>query len=173
MNKALAILYQVRGMSSECAEIYARILESNPDDPVAINNLAWIFCEEQGDYQRALKLAQTGLQKTPDYADLLDTRGVIYYRMTQYQQAVRDFLKCVELYPEKSASMQVAQFHLARALAAMGQTEKAIDNLIRCLDAGEKVGGLSGADIDEARALLEKLMQQRGQANNAYRRPKI
>lgn len=173
MNKALAILYQIKGMSSECAEIYARILESNPDDPVAINNLAWIFCEEQGDYQKALKLAQTGLQKTPDYADLLDTRGVIYYRMTQYQHAVRDFSKCVELYPENSASMQVAQFHLARALAAMGQTEKAIDNLMHCLDAGEKLGGLSGAEIDEARALLENLLQQRGQANNAYRRSKI
>jgi tetratricopeptide (TPR) repeat protein len=173
MNKALAILYQMRGMTSQCAEIYARVLESNPDDLVAINNLAWIICEEHNDYQKALALAQRGLQTTPDYADLLDTRGVIYYRMSEYQKAVRDFSRCAELYPENSASMGITRYHLGKTFAALGQTDRAIDNLTYCLDAGRKYGGLSGSQMQEAQKLLEKLLRNMGQMNNASQQENI
>ena len=58
-----------------------------------VNNLAWIMCEHEGQYEEALELAQQGLKVSPEYADLIDTRGVIYYRSGEYQKAVEDFIE--------------------------------------------------------------------------------
>ena len=76
---SLGMLLQIRSRFTESAELYQRILELEPDNLVAINNLAWILCEEQGQYQRSLELTRRGLEKAPDYIDLIDTRGMAYY----------------------------------------------------------------------------------------------
>jgi tetratricopeptide (TPR) repeat protein len=167
-NKAMALLLQIKGATAKSAELYSRVLENNPDDLIAINNLAWILCEQQGDYQKALKLAEHGLRKTPDYPDLIDTRGMIYYRMSEYQKALRDFSRCAEMYPDNSAAMGVTHFHLARAFAALEQPDRAIENLKQCLDFNQKYGGLSGSESEEAQGLLDTLSQKGKRATYAY-----
>ncbi len=159
---SLAVLLQIRGWYSEASGVYEQILEIKPEALIALNNLAWIMCEEQGKYQQALEFTQTGLRKAPEYIDLIDTRGVIYYRMAEHHKAVRDFNKCLELYPKNSLSSAISRFHLARSQIALGQNGRATDNLQKTIELNNKIGGLSSTEVAEAQLLLDELLKKDG-----------
>ncbi len=153
----LAMLLQTTGRSAESATLYQQILALRPDNTIAINNLAWIMCEEQGKYQQALELALQGLDKAPNYIDLIDTRGVVYYRMGQFDKAVQDFTRCVNLYPEGTPAAAASYLHLGKTLAKLGQNNKAVESLKQALKLNEELGGLSQTDVAEAQHLMEDL----------------
>jgi tetratricopeptide (TPR) repeat protein len=126
-----------------------------------MNNLAWVLCEEQGEFQQALELTRKGLQISPNYVDLIDTRGVIYYRMGELNKAVEDFALCIKLYSENDPAVTGSRFHLARAFAALGQKDKAIEYLTQVLDTDgqSRIGGLTPKDLAEAQRLLKQLQE--------------
>jgi tetratricopeptide (TPR) repeat protein len=163
----LATLLQTIGRSGESLPLYQRVLQLEPENIIIMNNLAWILCEEQGKYQQALELTQKGLKILPNYVDLIDTRGVIYYRMGEFNKAVEDFNKCITLYQENNPALISSRFHLARAYAALGQKDKAIENLNqvlemnRALDPGirNQIDGLLDTDSAEAQRLLKQLQE--------------
>jgi tetratricopeptide (TPR) repeat protein len=157
--RVLAILLQICGRDEESATLYQRLLELEPDNIIAINNLAWIVCEVQGKHQQALELAQRGLKIAPNYCDLIDTRGVIYYRLGEFDKAIRDFNECIKLYPGITPSSICTRFYLARALAEIGQKDKAIQYLKEALELESPTGGLSTADLTEAQRLLNQLKE--------------
>ena len=157
--RALAILLQISGRPAESAQLYERVLELEPDNVIAINNLSWIICEVRGKPQEALELAQRGLKIAPNYYDLIDTRGVIYYRLGELDKAIRDFNECVKLYPGVTPSSVGTRFYLARALADNGQKDKAIQYLKEALELNSQNGGLSTADLAEAQSLFNKLKE--------------
>jgi len=152
-----AVLLQTSGRSAEATEFYRKVLTLQPNNVIAINNLAWILCEEQGQYQQALQLVRQGLQKAPDYVDLIDTRGVIYYRLGEYDKAVHDFTRCINLYPARAPSVVASYFHLGRALISLGQRNEAVESLKKTLDLNNEIGNLSAEDFTEAQRLLEEL----------------
>ncbi|MGD8501502.1 MAG: tetratricopeptide repeat protein, partial [Phycisphaerales bacterium] len=153
----LAILLEITGRSEESAELYQRLLELKPDNLIAINNLAWIMCEVQGKHQQSLELAQRGLQIAPNYVDLIDTRGVVYYRLGEFDKAIQDFRTCIKLYPSTAPAAIATRFHAARAFAELGQEDNAIAHLTQALDLESRIGGLSTADLAEAQRLLKRL----------------
>jgi tetratricopeptide (TPR) repeat protein len=155
----LAILLQIGGRPAESSTIYQRILELDPDNAISMNNLAWIMSEVQGKYQEALVLAQRGLKIAPKYYDLIDTRGVIYYRLGEFDKAIRDFNECIKLYPDITPSSIGTRFYLARAYAELGQKDKAIQYLKEALELNSPKGGLSTADLAEAQRLLKQLQE--------------
>jgi len=158
---ALALLMQGAGRTAEAATLNRKVLELDPNNVIALNNLAWVLCEENGRYQDALELADRGLKTAPDYADLLDTRGVVLYRLGQTEKAAADFSRCIDLYLPNSRSAVSAYFHLARSYDKMGQTDDAQKSLKRAMDLQDRIGGLSTADLAEARALLDQLQKGR------------
>jgi len=155
----LAMLLQITDRHAESAKLYQQVIELEPDNVIAINNLAWILCEKQGKHQQALELAQRGLEKAPDYIDLIDTRGVVYYRLGEFNKAVQDLTRCVKLYPAQTPSTVASYFHLGRALASLGQKDEAIENFKKTLELNIKVGGLIAADVADAQRLLQELSQ--------------
>ncbi len=157
LTNRLGVLLQTSGRSAEAAKLYERVLELQADNLIAINNLAWILCEEQGRPKEAIELAERGLAKAPDYVDLIDTRGMAYYRLRQYDKAVQDFKKCVRLYPSQVPAIVTSYFHLGRCLADLGEKAQAIEQLNKALELNKELGGLGNADIAEAHRLLVQL----------------
>jgi len=158
--EALAIMLQGLGRYEQSTKLYRRIINLDPGAVVAMNNLAWLLCEEQGMYDQALELAQQGLQKAPNYADLIDTCGVIHYRLNEHQKATEEFKRCLELYPPNAPACVASRFHLVRVLVALKQTNQALENLREALDLNNRIGGLSAADLTEARRLYGELSQE-------------
>ena len=155
----LAILLQISGRSEESSTLYQRILKLDPENIISMNNLAWILSEVQGKHQEALDLALRGLKIAPNYYDLIDTCGVIYYRLGEFDKAIRDFTECIKLYPDITPSSIGTRFYLARAFAELGQKDKAIQYLKEALELKSPNGGLSTADLAEAQSLLKKLQE--------------
>ena len=155
----LAMMLEMDGRSAEAAELYQQLLKLEPNNLVAINNLAWIMCEKQGKYQEALELAQKGLNLAPQYMDLIDTRGMVYYRLGEFSKAVQDFTSCIKLYPNSAPAGVASRFHLARAFAKLGQKDQAINYLKQALDFQSRIGGLSTTELAEAQLLLEQLQE--------------
>ncbi len=155
----LAILLEMTGRHDEAVELYRRLIELEPKNLIAINNLAWILSEEKGQYQQALELAQKGLKLAPNYIDLIETRGVVFYRMGDLTRAIEDLTRCVELYPSSTKQYVAASFHLARALDKIGRKDESLKHLNQALELEGKIGGLSTAELNEAKHLLVKLQE--------------
>ncbi|UCD51012.1 MAG: tetratricopeptide repeat protein [Phycisphaerales bacterium] len=157
---ALLVLGDLTGATGrleEHANVNRRILEIAPNNVIAMNNLAWYLCEEQGQYQEALTLATRGLELAPEYLDLIDTRGVAHYRMGHMDEAVRDFTRFIELCPPGKASLATTRFHLARTYSGMGNSAEAVRQLEQISGLREGSSRLSPSDQAEARRLLEQL----------------
>jgi tetratricopeptide (TPR) repeat protein len=153
----LALLLQSTGRSAEAAPLYQRVFELQPDNLIAINNLAWILCEDQKRPKEAIELVQQGLTKMPDYVDLLDTRGMAHYRLGQFDLAMQDFKRCISLYPNYAPAIVASYFHLGRTLSDLGEKMQAIEQLNKALELNKAIGGLADADLAEANRLLKQL----------------
>jgi len=156
---SLAVLYQLTDKSAEAAELYERVLQIQPNNSVAMNNLAWIVCEDRQDPDGGLKLAERALAlDPPNLIDVLDTRGVAYYRLGLFTDAVSDFERCIELAAQKRTGSSTHHFHFARALAKLGETEAALRHLDQALHPASPADRLSSSQTNEANKLHSALV---------------
>lgn len=129
----LGMLMQDAGRDEEATKLNRRILSLDPNNVIAINNLAWLLCESPSSspemMRESLQLADRGLTLVPDYMDLLDTRGVIHYRLGNREKAEADLRKCLELFPANSPQSASPQFHLARVYAVMNRKTESLEHL--------------------------------------------
>jgi tetratricopeptide (TPR) repeat protein len=159
-----AMLMQVTERPQEAAQLYQRLLNIEPENKVAINNMAWILCEHLQQYEKALELAQAGINEEPayiniNYINLIDTRGMIYYRLGRFDDAIKDFNKCLDLYPPASPQISATYLHLAKTMVKTSQNDNALMFLKKALKTNDEQGGLSPKDVDEAQQLNERLSQ--------------
>jgi tetratricopeptide (TPR) repeat protein len=127
------MLMQDAGRNEEATRLNRQILEMDPNNVIAINNLAWMLCEQASPSPEAMKeamdLANRGVKLAPDYVDLLDTRAVVYYRTGDMAKAEADLVKCLSLFPDNSPQSAAPQFHLARTYAAMNRRTQSLEHL--------------------------------------------
>ncbi|CAK0760749.1 hypothetical protein CCP3SC15_2670001 [Gammaproteobacteria bacterium] len=72
---AAAISLQQNGQLQSAQAYYEKILETQPNHPLALNNLAWLYLEKHD--QRALAMAKRAYQLAPNDPQVLDTYGWI------------------------------------------------------------------------------------------------
>ncbi len=154
---ALGVLLQSTGDSSSAAVFYQKALEKSPDHVVLLNNLAWILCEDQKEYGKALDLVNRAIAINPNYLDPVDTRGVIYFRLNQLDKSLTDLTRCVESYPERSPSLAGSFFHLGRTFLALKRDVDAHKAFQRALDLNQRYPSLSAEDLAETRRLLSEI----------------
>ena len=159
------LLYRTK-RTDEAGLQYRDILRSDPNNLIAINNWAWFLCEERQDYAEALSFANRGLKIAPKYVDLLDTRGTIFYRMKQFDQADEDFSRSIQLCPLNASTAIGSRFRLARVYARMGRRGQAVEYLEESLKMHAQMYqsrgqlGLSDVERVEAEQLLSELKSE-------------
>jgi tetratricopeptide (TPR) repeat protein len=73
-------------------EHYRRTLQLNAENPIAANNLAWIYGQNDQNLEEALGLASGARRRDPDNPEYADTLGWIHYKMNNYTLAVDQLL---------------------------------------------------------------------------------
>ena len=69
---------------------------------------------ELGKPEEAFPLADKGAMRYSEDWHLLDTRGVIFYRLLKYTEARRDLERCLSLSNQPTPDRARTYFHLAR-----------------------------------------------------------
>lgn len=95
----LASLYHEKGRYEQAMRTYEKSLELDPNQPVTLNNLAWLLATvpdpELRDEKRALRLAEraVALEQSPVF---LDTLAEAYYRNGRTEEAVEAIREAIE-----------------------------------------------------------------------------
>ncbi|MEN6383616.1 MAG: tetratricopeptide repeat protein, partial [Phycisphaerales bacterium] len=150
----LAINLHNNGQYDDAAQMYERLLKIDQDNKIAINNLAWVLCENNKKYQKALELADYGLKIQPDFASLRDTRGLIFYRLGEFQKAYDDFIESIQLNDKKNSSYVISLYHLGITLNRMGNDNNAYGYIQKALKLNNVQGGLTIDEVSEAQNIL-------------------
>ena len=126
-GRATATTHLLLGTDALRAEDYRRArmhLEQaarmNPHAPVILNNLAWLLMHDQPpQWPRALDLLDAALQRSPDAAEIIATRGELLARMGHWSDAVYDLERAL------TRGSQTPHMHrlLADAYHALGDEE--------------------------------------------------
>jgi tetratricopeptide (TPR) repeat protein len=117
----LALLYDRTERSPEARKEYENVIQVEPDNATALNNLAYLEAEEGVDLDRALAHAQRAQQKLPDDPNVQDTLALVYIRKNLTMEGLRMLRDLVNRQPG-SASFRL---HLALALYQKGDRTSA------------------------------------------------
>ena len=119
-----------RGLQPEAEVAYRNALELDPDQPEALNNLAWLLLESQGDLDEANELASQAVSLAgPDPYLALDTLGRIQLAMGQCREATEVFRSALSTAPTGSTAEGWILYGLARSQRDCGQTAAAVQTL--------------------------------------------
>ena len=114
----LGMLYDTNGRGDDARKCYENVLKMQPDNPVALNNLAYSKADDGVDLDQALTFAQRAQQKRPDDLDVMDTLGLIYVRKNLTDEGMRVLKDLVSRQPDR------ATFHVHLAMAYYQKGDK-------------------------------------------------
>ena len=117
----LAILYEETGRKDLAKQYYEKTLKLDSTDPLALNNLAYLLAENNGDLNEALSYAQRAKQRLPTFTEITDTLGWIYYKKNLTDNAIDNFKALVVQAPANP----IYHLHYAMALNQKGDRESA------------------------------------------------
>jgi Flp pilus assembly protein TadD len=145
---AAAILVHLQGDLKSAKTRYLKILEINPNQPVAANNLAQLYSDQNENLDVALQLAQTAKSGLPNSHEVDDTLGWLYYKKGNGPAAVKSLKAAVAGQKDNAVYL----YHLGAAYALNKETANARATLQQALklqpnfpgadDAGKILGSL-------------------------------
>lgn len=118
---AVAVMTEEAGYAHAAAELYRRALARDPELPLALNNLAMIVLDQNGDAAEAASLAEGAVRLAPEVPNFHDTLAAARSRAGQYDQAITSLTTATRLDPN-SAKWRI---NLAEACIATGRIRDA------------------------------------------------
>jgi tetratricopeptide (TPR) repeat protein len=115
----LGNLEEYRGDHERAIEQFRRVIEREPNNVQALNNLAYLLIEHNSSPDEALKYAEKATELAPDRLAVADTMGWILYRKGLYSSAVKHL--------ERAAGDRrnvLWKYHLAMAYAKAGDLSR-------------------------------------------------
>mgnify|MGYP003667102953 FL=1 len=149
---ARAKLAEVYGSNNQVDKVMLQcreILKLEPDNIVALNNLAWYLLES--DPKESMQYAERAVALAPDSSAVLDTLALAQLENKKLDEARKTIDRALNISP-KSADIR---FHEAKIRAAEGDSSGAIVAITSLLNRDEDF-----SQRDEAEAFLEKLRSQ-------------
>jgi len=144
----LALVLDAAARWTEARQVYEAVLKLDNNNAVALNNLAYLMAEHNGDLDDALSKAQRAKQLLPEMTEVSDTLGWIFLKKNLSDSALDTFRDLVSKAPNQSTY----RYHLGMALAQKGDKIKAIKELQEALKYNP-----SKNERDEIQQLLNKL----------------
>jgi superkiller protein 3 len=164
----------VGGRDEEAEEAFQRALGQDATNAVIYNALATLYLN-QGEVQKAIVTAETGINKAPGYPDLYYTLGLGRYQSGQFGGASQSLERALELRPKfPDAALWLGNTYLVQSkLAATGggdptKLSDAIAQFRRAVELGPDVAGYHSAlaeglyqhrDLAEARTEMESAIE--------------
>jgi len=121
----LALGLDAAGRWFEARQVYEVVIKLDPNNGVALNNLAFLLSEHGGDLDDALTKATRAKQLLPDLTEVSDTLGWIYLKKNLTDNAIDVFKDLVNKVPAQA----VFRYHLGMAYSQKGDRARALKEL--------------------------------------------
>lgn len=144
--QALAAGYANLGQFKQSIDINEKLLQSSPDNPAILNNLALLYLETND--SRALSFAEKAYQAQPDSYPILDTLGWILTQTGKPEKGIA-YLRNASA---RSFNSPDIQYHYAVALSMTGDKKQAADILRKLIGSGKVF-----REKDQAISLLKEI----------------
>jgi cellulose synthase operon protein C len=115
------VIYENKQDWGQAEQQYKKVLEIQPENALASNNLAFVMLEQGGNVDLAFTMAQTAYRQLPDNASSADTLGWAFYYKRAYTSAITHFKEALRREPEN----EHFNYHLGMAYAKNGQVDLA------------------------------------------------
>jgi tetratricopeptide (TPR) repeat protein len=117
----LGMLYEQMGKMDVAKKYYETAIRIDQNNGYALNNLAYLITETDGDLNVALTYAQRAKQRLPNYNEVTDTLGWIYIKKNLTDSAIDTFRGLVTQAPQNPTF----HYHYAMALNQKGDRDTA------------------------------------------------
>ncbi len=141
-------LYRQLGKHQEAREQLEKVLAINPDNGLALNDMAWLLRRENP--VQAQTYAEKAVNSAPKVAPFIDTLALVLIEKTEFERALRLMQHAYALDPDNPS----IRYHLAVAQEKNGAAEDAARTLRELLSAPQPFH-----ERDEAEKLLARLTQ--------------
>jgi uncharacterized protein (TIGR03790 family) len=115
----LALLHEQQGNVRLAAERYQRVVDLQPSNAVALNNLAYLMATRLGRPRDALPLAERALTASRQNPQVLDTVGWIQHLLGDHMAALKTLTAAVTGMPSSAP----VRLHTATVAAAAGSAD--------------------------------------------------
>ena len=137
----------------EAEEWIEQVLDEFPDDEGALNDLGYLWADQNKRLRRAQRMIRQAVEAEPENAAYRDSLGWVLYRLGEYEEAAVEQQKAIELSKSKDQESDGVMYdHLGDIHAALGQREQATDAWREAAAAFEKAG-----EKDKLEAVRKKL----------------
>jgi tetratricopeptide (TPR) repeat protein len=149
----LAALRNRQGRYDAAEQLYRQILEREPGNIAALNNLSCLLALRGGKADEALALVSRAMKILGPVPYLLDTRAVVYLANKRSDLAVKDLQDALAEAPTASG-----YFHLARAHRDASHRLEALAAMRKAIDMGLTPNRLHGLEKSTHQQLLRELV---------------
>ncbi len=130
-------LLETEGRQKEAIDLYKKVLDISPDNPLALNNMAMASADSGTNLDQAQSWAERAKKRMPDSADITDTLGYVYLKKNLTAEAADTFRSAIAFgmaeKPAPSASLPIFRFHLAMALLQKGDKQGAKEQATKAM----------------------------------------
>ncbi len=145
---------EIQGRIDEAESVLRQVVEAEPDNGGAINALAWVYCEDKNDPQRAFDLLDPYVREHRNQLEALDTYGVVLFRLGKTTESIAVFEECLEKTQPETVVEVAAKFHLGRAMHKDGRIADGKRLMSEARDDKSSEKALSKQERKEAEELL-------------------
>jgi tetratricopeptide (TPR) repeat protein len=117
----LAVALEGVGRKAEAIAHYRRTLEAAPGNAIALNNLAYLLCDNPATVEEAFKLARRALEVAPQQPNFADTLAWIYLKRNMPDPALQMLTSLVRKYPDSAPF----RYHLGAVFLQKGDKARA------------------------------------------------
>ena len=120
-DEQLADVYMARKQYKEASQLFKKLADQNPQNPVYLNKLG-IALHQQSALGLAMKYYERATKADPTYADAQNNIGTVWYQRKKYGKAIRAYKKAIAI----RGDMPVLYSNLAYAYFGDRKYEEAI-----------------------------------------------
>jgi tetratricopeptide (TPR) repeat protein len=96
-DEQMGDLYMARKQYREASEVYKKLADQDPRNPVYLNKLG-ISLHQQSALGMALKYYERAVKADPNYADAENNVGTIWYQRKKYGKAIKAYQKAIAMH---------------------------------------------------------------------------
>lgn len=150
------------GMHREAVEALEKVVSLQSEDPMANNNLAYVYAECGVNLEKAEKLAQKAISQAANDPTVIDTLGWVYYKQGRYGEAAARFRQIVQQSEENAVQDARTEHsilfdHAGDVYYKLGWTDKAVSLWKKALELAGKQSPASSDDQMVLQATPAKL----------------